>query len=134
MNVRRGPVIVLSSVLSAAALAFAPVAIAKDDGTAKDVDPCSKGAKVKLRVTTMDDGRLRTVGSVWTDDDDVWEWKFKHNGDVSDSGAVFAENTEDGGGKSFRIDRTMVPDPPDWIAFRAENRRTEEVCKAELSY
>lgn len=133
MNVRRGPVIVLSSVLSAAALAFAPVAIASDDGTAKDVDPCSQGAKVKLRVSTLEGGRLETVGSVWTDDENVWNWKFKHNDGVSFSGDVKANGTPDGT-KSFRIERTMIPDPPDWIVFRAENTKTGEVCKAELSY
>ena len=47
---RRGPAIVLSLVLSAAALVMAPSAVASDGGTAKDTDPCEKASKVKVKV------------------------------------------------------------------------------------
>jgi hypothetical protein len=130
MFVQRGPAIVLGLVLSAAALVPAN-AWAGDGGAVKDVDPCSDGAKVKLKVTEQDDGRLESVGVVWSDDEDVWDWKFKHNGDVSASGDVKAKDAD----KSFKIVRTMVPsDPPRLVVFRAENRQTGEVCRAEVNY
>lgn len=131
MFVRRGPAIVLSLVLSAAALTFAPSATAGDGGTVKDVDPCSKSSTVKLKVETIDGDRLEVTGIVWSDDDDVWDWKFKHNDDTSYSGDVKAKDAD----KSFKIVRTMVNfNGPDSIAFRAQNTRSDEVCRAELYY
>ena len=88
MIVRRGPGIVLSLVLSAAAFVIAPSAVADDVGTAKDVDPCSIAATVKLRAITRDDGRIEVTGTVWSNDDNVWDWKFKHNGELSFDGSV----------------------------------------------
>jgi hypothetical protein len=129
--VRRGPAIVLSLVLSAAAFAAAPSATADDVGTAKDVDPCSMAAKVKLRASYRDNGRIEVIGTVWSNDGDVWDWRFKHNGDVSFEGAVEAEGDEE---KSFRIERTMVPSAPDTISFRAVNRSNEQVCRAEINF
>lgn len=131
MYVRRGPGIVLSLVLSAAAFVMAPSAMADDVGTAKDVDPCSQAATVKLRATTRDDGRIEIIGTVWSNDDNVWDWRFKHNGDISFEGAVVADGDE---AKSFRIERTMVPSPPDNIIFRADNRANGQVCRAEINF
>lgn len=131
MTVRRGPAIVLSLVLSAAALAFAPSAVAGDGGTVKDVDSCSSSSTVKLKVTTIDNGRLEVTGVVWSDDEDVWDWRFKHNADDSAEGTVRAKDAD----RSFKIVRTMVNlDGPDSIVFRAQNRRTDEVCRASLYY
>lgn len=129
---RRGPAIVLSLVLSAAALVLAPGAGASDGGTAKDVDPCPAG-KVKLKVDPFD-GQFEVTGVVYSDDDDTWEWRFRHDGDVSFSGSAKADG--DAVGKSFRVVRTMVnfPGSSDYIVFRAENQHTGEVCRAELSY
>lgn len=132
MFVQRGPAIVLSLVLSAAALVLTPSVAAGDGGTVKDVDPCEKSSTVKLRVTMLDDGRLEAAGSVWSDDEDLWGWKLKHDGDVSDSGFVKAKKDAD---QSFRIVRTMYNFlGPDFVVFRAENQATGEVCRAELYY
>lgn len=132
MIVRRGLAIVLSLALSAAALALAPGAMAGDGEPAQDKDPCEKTATVKLRVTPGDNGRFEAVGVVWTDDDDTWDWKMKHDGEVSADGSVKAEP---GAGKSFKVTRSMInwPHETDRFVFRAENRRTNEVCRAELT-
>jgi len=131
MFVRRGPAIVLSLGLSAAALMLAPSATAGDGGTVKDVDPCEKSSTVKLRVTMLEGGQLEATGIVWSDDEDIWDWRFKHNDDLSYEGDVKAKDAD----KSFKIVRTMVNfDGPDAIVFRAQNRRTDEVCRAELYY
>ena len=143
MLVRRGPAIMLSLVLSAAALALAPSAVAGDGGTVKDVSSCEKDSKVKLtgrnsilsshlKVELREDNRFEVTGVVWSDDEDVWDWRFKHNGDESASGDVKASQDTD---KSFKIVRTMVNDSgPDTFVFRAENRRTAEVCRADVVY
>jgi hypothetical protein len=138
MIVRRSPAIVLSLVLGAAALSGAP-ALAKDGGTAKDgVDWSACGAgtatRAKLKVDTLDgnDSRLSVVGAVWSDDGDVWLWKLKHNGDVSDDGRARGNEDTD---LSFRVIRTMINFyGEDDIVFRAENQRTGEVCRAVVSY
>lgn len=133
MIVRRGLAIVLSLVLSAAALALAPSAMAGDGEPAKDKEPCEKSSTVKLRVTPQDDGRFEVVGIVWTDDDDTWDWKMKHDGEVSADGSVKADPGAD---KSFKITRMMInwPNETDSFTFRAQNRRTDEVCRASLVY
>ncbi len=131
MFVRRSPAIVLSLVLGAAALVTAPSAAAGDGGTAKDVDSCSSSSTYKLKVTTDDDGRLTVIGVVWSDDDDVWDWKFKHNDDVSAKGDVKAKDAD----RSFKIVRTMVNlAGPDTVTFRAENETTGEVCRGDVSF
>lgn len=133
MFVRRGPAIVLSLVLSAAALVIAPSAMAGDGGTAKDVDDCSwnTSSTYKLKVSIDDDSRLQVIGVVFSDDEDVWNWKLRHNDDVSARGEVRARDAD----RSFRVVRTMVNlAGPDTIAFRAENSRTGEVCRGDLSY
>ncbi|MFC6285241.1 hypothetical protein ACFP3Q_03680 [Nocardioides sp. GCM10027113] len=131
MTVRRGLAIMLSGVLGAAALVQAPGAWAGDGEPAKDKTTCSASSTVKLRVQEQADGRLETVGIVWSDDDDWWDWKFKHDGDLSDEGSVKAKDAD----RSFRIVRTMVNFAgPDNVMFRAENRSTGEVCKIDLYY
>lgn len=137
MIVRRSPAIVLSLVLGAAALSVAP-ALAKDGGTATDVDRDGCGrdtvTHAKLKVDTLDgnDSRLQVVGVVWSDDTDLWTWRLKHNGEVSDDGRARGSEDTD---LSFRVVRTMINFyGPDDIVFRAENQRTGEVCRASLSY
>jgi len=130
---RRGLAIVLSGMLSAAALVLAPSAVAGDGEAAKDTDPCGQGSKVRLRVDTYGDDRLQATGIVFSDDGNVWEWRFRHNDDISYRGETRADG--DGEGRSFTIVRTMVDlSGTDFIAFRAENQRTGEVCRAELNY
>jgi hypothetical protein len=134
MSVRRGPAIVLSLVLGAAALAGASTALASDGGAAKDVDSCQGSSTYKLKVSLLDDNssRLQVVGAVFSADDDVWTWRLKHDGDVSASGEVRARDDID---RSFRVSRTMINFPgPDHIVFRAANERTGEVCRGEVDF
>lgn len=132
MFVRRGPAIVLSLVLSAAALVITPGAMASDGGTAKDVDSCSGPSAYKLRVMLDENDRLDVVGVVWSNDDDLWSWRFRHNDDLSAKGEVRSNGDAD---RSFRIQRTMYDFPgTDNVVFRAENQRTGEVCRGELNY
>lgn len=141
MFVRRGPAIVLSLVLGAAALLTVPSGAAwSDGGTAQDVqkdtDNCDNGTatKAKLKVTTLDgnNSRLLIVGTVWSDDTDTWAWRLKHNGDLSDDGRAQGDEDTD---LTFRVTRTMINFyGDDDIVFRAENQRTGEVCRTELFY
>ncbi len=140
MLVRRVPAIVLSLALGAAALVSAPIALASDGGNATDVEmdrsSCADGTatRAKLKVGTVDgnNARLIVVGTVWSDDTDNWDWKFKHNGEVSDEGR--ARGSEDAE-LSFRISRTMFNGyGVDDIVFRAENLRTGEVCRTFVDY
>lgn len=131
MFVRRGPAIMLSLVLGAAALVSAPSALARDGEIAKDIDSCRDSSTYKLKVATNNADRLEVTGIVWSDDEDVWEWKFKHNDDVSVDGLVRATDAN----KSFKIVRTMVDlAGPDTVVFRAENSVTHEVCRGEVIY
>jgi len=137
MFVRRGPAIVLSLVLGAAALNSAPV-LASDGGAAKDNGPvrtrCELGSSVRLNIKPIDGNgdRFNVIGAVFSDDDDVWVWTMRHNGDVSAQGDVRARDDID---RSFRISRSMLDYYGlDDIAFRAENQRTGEVCKISNDY
>jgi len=137
MIVRRSPAIVLSLVLGAAALSVAP-ALAKDGGATKDVarDECnpSSVSRAKLKVDYADgnSSRLVVTASVWSDDADVWEWKLRHNGAISDDGRARGREETD---LSFRVIRTMINwDGTDDIVFRAENQRTGEVCRAYVPF
>ncbi len=148
MIVRRGPAIVLSLVLSAAALVMAPGATASDGGPAKDIganvpagfeftepetesSPCEKESRVRLKVDTDEDGSLIASGVVWSDDENVWDWRFKHNDDMSAKGDIKAKDAE----KSLKVVRSMINfTGPDNVVFRAQNAATGEVCRAELWY
>lgn len=146
MTVRRGPAIVLSLGLSAAAFAMAPTAIANDgrpakdgqvvSGTAvaeaKDTDPCSAASKTRLRVETNEDGVMVATGMVWSDDGNLWDWRFKHNDDLSARGEIRADEDRD---RSFKVTRNMVNlIGPDYIVFRAQNEANDEVCRVDLYY
>lgn len=154
MNFRRGAVIVLSLGLGAAAPILTPGVAMGDDGTAKeihgnrlaspretalqrdttpqkDTNSCDTSSTVRLKVLINDDGRLEVTGVVWSDDSDVWDWKFKHNDDGSASGDVKAKDAD----KSFRIIRTMYNfTGPDSVFFRADNTNTGEACKVTVNY
>ncbi|MEJ7832637.1 MAG: hypothetical protein WKF79_06970 [Nocardioides sp.] len=144
MLVLRSLAVVLSFVLSAAALVGAPAASAGDGETAKIVrsqrvapeqefEKCENSSKVKIKVTAEADGRLEVVGVVFSEGMDVWSWKFKHDGDFSASGRVLAK--ERNVDRSFRVVRAMVNFAgPDTVTFRAANEATGEVCTAELDY
>ncbi|HEU5038258.1 MAG TPA: hypothetical protein VFT70_14715 [Nocardioides sp.] len=137
MYLRRSPAIVLSLVLGAAALSAAP-ALAKDGGAAKEVDRdgCTRGTDTwaKLKVDTLpgNDNRLQVVGVVYSDDSDLWDWRLKHNGDVSDEGRARGREDVD---RAFRVTRTMLNYiGTDTIVFRAENLSTGEVCRATVDF
>ena len=130
MIVRRRLATVLTLGVGAAALVLAPSAMAGGGEPVKDKDECEKSSVVKLKVVP-DGGNFEVVGVVWSDDDDIWDWKMKHNGDESAEGDVKAKDAD----KSFKITRTMVDFVgPDKFVFRADNRRTGEVCRAALTY
>jgi len=140
MLVRRGPAIVLSLVLGAAALLAVPSAAWSDGGNAQDPqvdrDPCGDGTptRAKLKVGTTENNNLRLVaiGTVWSNDTDSWDWKLKHNGEVSDSGRSRGSEDE---ALSFRVSSTMLNGyGTDDIVFRAENLRTGEVCRTYVAY
>ena len=140
MLVRRVPAIVLSLALGAAALVSAPIALASDGGNATDVqkdrDPCGAGTDTfaRLKVFTLENNstRLQVVATVFSDDSDVWVWKLRHNGTLSDDGRARGQEDSD---LAFRVTRTMINfDGLDDVGFRAENQRTGEVCRPSLSY
>jgi len=130
---RRGPAVAVSLVLAAGVLSLAPSAAAGDGGTAKDKDPCSGAGAVKLKVDPVSNDRLDVTGVVYSSGDDLWDWVFRHDGDVSADGTARADG--DGEGRSFRVNRDMVDfnGERDYIVFRAENRNTGEICRAELN-
>lgn len=129
---RRGPAIVLSLWLGAAASVMAPSAMADDGGAAKDRDFCKRVGDVKLKVEPYGDGRLEVTGVLFSDDNDVWDWKFRHQDQISYEGAARADADSD---RSFKIVRTMVNlSGEDFIAFRVKNRSSDENCRAELHY
>lgn len=137
MILRRSPAVVLSLVLCAAALS-APPALAKDGGATKEVtrDQCDKStdtwAKVKVDTLDGNNNRLQVVGVVYSDDTDVWEWKLRHNGDLSDTGRARGREDVD---RAFRVTRTMLNFVgTDTVVFRAENLNTGEVCRASVDF
>ncbi|MFA6298008.1 MAG: hypothetical protein WCS84_01730 [Nocardioides sp.] len=88
---------------------------------------CSNTSFKRLRVVpATNNGYLDVIGVVWSNDDDLWDWKMLHDGDLSAKGEVRADGDAD---RSFRIKRSMLDFPgTDVIAFRAENNRTGETC------
>ena len=97
MSVLRSLAFVLSLVLSSAALVGASSALASEGETAKidfrraepekELFPCDAASKVKVKVEAEEDGVLEVVGVVFSDGEDNWSWKFKHNDDFSAKGA-----------------------------------------------
>ncbi len=134
MIVRRSPAIVLSLALGAAALSVAP-ALAKDGGATKDGPRrCSNEAIVKVNTKRVEGNnyRVQVVAAVFSDDSDVWEWKFRRNGELVYDGRARGREDSD---LAFRVSRSMIDfSGPDDIVFRAENLRTGEVCRITDSY
>jgi hypothetical protein len=76
--------------------------------------------------------RFDVVGAVFSNDDDVWSWKLRHNGDLSFWGEVRARDDID---RSFRVTRTMLNlSGTDDVVMRAENQNTGEVCRVTYDY
>ena len=128
MSPRSTLVVVLSFVLSAAALATAPLAAARDDVEVAR-GACSDSSWKRLRVVSDGEGRLDVIGVVWSDDEDLWEWRMLHDGDFSAKGEVRAKDAD----RSLRIRRSMLDFPGvDTVVFRARNTRTGEVCRVDV--
>ena len=109
----------------------APAALAKNDEAKKDKDDCRETSSVKLKVEPESGGVLQVTAVVWSDDSDVWDWRMKHNDDVSARGTVKAKDAD----KSFKIVRDMADfSGPDDIEFRAQNTVTGEVCKNQIVF
>lgn len=148
MSVLRSLAFGLSLVLGSAALVGAPSALAGEGGTAKidgrsidrqAADPipefgkCSGASRVKVRVEADAVGRLEAVGVVFSEGEQLWSWKFKHDGDFSAKGEVRAKELDSN--RSFRIVRSMINfEGTDVVTFRAVNETTNEECDAELAY
>ncbi len=145
MIVRRRPAAMLGLGLSLAVLAVTPSASAEEDGPAKDdrasvrtaptkdTDPCSEQSTTRLRVESEDDGVLRATGTVWTTGTARWDWRFKHNADLSARGAARAH--QGGGRRVFHVTRKMVNlMGPDHFVFRAKNGTNGEVCRVDVFY
>ncbi|WP_143099774.1 hypothetical protein [Nocardioides psychrotolerans] len=118
----------LSFVLGVAALVTAPFAAARDDDGV-DRETCSVSSSTRLRVDSDGDGRLVVIGVVWSDDEDVWEWRMLHDGEFSARGETRAKDAD----RSLRIRRLMIDfTGSDVVVFRAENMRTREVCRVDV--
>ncbi len=128
----RAPRILAGLVLAISMVLAGPSATAKkNDGSVKDRTSCRESSTVKLKVESQGNGGLQVTAVVWSDDSDTWDWKMKHDDDVSAKGTVTAKDAD----KSFKIVRTMADfTGPDYIEFRAQNNATGEVCKNELIY
>ncbi len=141
MSVLRSLAFGLSLVLSTAALAGVPSALASEGGTAKidpvtpeqDFFPCEGGpSRAKVKVAPDVNGRLEAVGVVFSEGEHEWSWKFKHNDEFSAKGTVQAKEREVD--RSFRVSRSMINFVgPDTVAFRAANEATQEVCAGEVA-
>ncbi len=102
MSVLRSLAFGLSLVLSSAALVGAPSALAGEGETAKidfraaepdqSFSPCSGTSRVKVKVSADDQGQLEAVGVVFSEGEDVWSWKFKHDNDFSARGQSWPRN------------------------------------------
>ena len=108
-----------------------PAAVAKKDDAKKLKEDCRESSSVKLKVEPESGGVLQVTAVVWSDDSDEWDWRMKHNDDVSARGTVKAKDAD----KSFKIVRDMADfTGPDDIDFRAQNTVTGEVCKNQITY
>ncbi len=129
---RRAPRLVAGLLLAVSMVLAGPSAVAKkDDSLVKDVDTCKKSSVVKLRAVDAGNGIIQVSASVFSEDDDTWDWRMRHNGDLSYKGTVKAKDAD----RSFRIVREMADfSGLDEISFRAQNNATNEVCSLAIEY
>jgi hypothetical protein len=143
MSVLRSLAFGLSLALSSAALVGASSALASEGETAKidyraaepvpEFGKCDGASRVKVRVEADAEGNLEVVGVVFSEGEDRWAWKFKHDDDFSAKGEVRAKDREID--RSFRVVRSMINFVgDDLVSFRAENVSTGEVCVADQNY
>jgi hypothetical protein len=128
---RRAPRSILAGLLASVVLLAVPAAQARDADAVKDKDSCKETSSVKLKAEPDDAGYLKATAVVFSQDDDVWEWRMRRNDDVVAKDSVKAKDAD----RSFRIIRRMVdPAGTDEIGFRAENTATGEVCAIAINY
>jgi hypothetical protein len=119
-----------AALLSLGLVLAGPSALARKDNVTKQTFDCKDTSSVKLKAAP-DGNLIKVIAVVFSEDDDVWEWKLKHNDDVSAKGTVKAKDAD----RSFRIIRDMVDfSGTDDIDFRGENTVTGEVCRASVEY
>lgn len=127
---RRASRSILAGLLAGAVLLAVPAAQARDD-VEKNVNDCKNTSSVKLKAEDAGGGVIQVSASVFSEDDDTWDWKMKHNDDVSYKGTVKAKDAD----RSFRIIRDMADFAgADDIGFRAQNNATGEVCSVSVVY
>ena len=128
----RAPRILAGLLLAVSMVLAGPSATAKKDTeVAKDIDDCKKTSDVKLKAEPDGTGVITVTAVVFSQDDDVWDWRLKRNDEVSAKGSVKAKDAD----RSFRIIRSMVdPAGTDDIGFRAQNTATGEVCSIVVPY
>ncbi len=92
---------------------------------------CSGTADWKLKASP-ENGRIEVEGEVDSSrNGQVWNWRLKHNGSLSDSGT----KTTRAPSGSFEVRRVMVNiRGEDRIVFRARNTRSGQVCRGALSF
>ena len=130
MSPRLRLLVVLSFLLGSAATFIAPAAMAGDVEIDRGGCGSATSSYYKLRVTSTEDSRLTVSFAVFSDDLDEWDWKLRHNDDVSARGESQARDAD----RSFRVVRRMIDFPGiDDVVFRAENTVTGEVCRGELT-
>ena len=130
---RRAPRLLAALLLAGSVVLAAPHAQARKD---PDVEASKVGCRggstsdVKVKaVLNQAEGTITVTGVVFSDDDDVWDWRMLHNGSVSARGTVKAKDAD----RSFRIVRDMIDfSGVDNIGFRADNTVTGEVCRANV--
>lgn len=128
---RRAPRSVLTGLLAGAVLLAVPAAQARDGDVEKNTNPCKDTSSVRLKAEPDTAGIIKVTGVVFSQDDDIWDWKMKHNDDASAKGTVKAKDAD----RSFKIIRDMADfSGTDDISFRAENNATGEVCSVSVQY
>lgn len=128
---RRAPRAVLAGLLASAVLLAVPAAQATDDDITKKTVDCKETSSVRLKAEPEGSGIIKVTAVVFSEDDDTWDWKLKHNDDASAKGTVKAKDAD----RSFKIIRDMADfNGVDFIDFRAENNATGEVCSIGIEY
>lgn len=130
---RRAPRLVAGLLLAVSMVLAGPSAVAKKaDDTAASKVGCRGDSTSDVKVRAVLDssaGIITVTGIVFSDDDDVWEWKMFHNNSLSAKGKVTAKDAD----RSFKITRDMIDfSGVDNIGFRADNTVTGEVCRANV--
>jgi hypothetical protein len=118
------------ALVTAATLLPAAAANANDADVVKR-GSCSGSTDWKLKASP-DDGRIEVEGQIDSNKaGQSWNWRLVHNGSLSDKGT----KTTAAPSGSFEVRRVLVDvKGTDTIVFKAVNPKSDEVCRASLSY